>query len=137
MAFSDIPWCFQEGYESRHVGYSVYKHSMIAIGSDEDVGLCARSVMMQMAYNALPVTEVSVGLFLLLLGSFSDQPCLQVPAVAHSFLTRGVNSGALALTCCVLRELHVPILDINDLRDFFLTDEVCILNSHRAYPGLA
>lgn len=46
--------------------------------------------------------------------------------MAHSFLTRGVNSGALALTCCVLRELRVPILDVSDLRDFFISDEVCI-----------
>lgn len=99
---------------------------MIAIGSDEDVGLCARSVMMQMAYNALPVTEVRFCLSVLYCISLSDNPWLQVPAVAHSFLTRGVNSGALALTCCVLRELQVPILDINDLRDFFLSDEVCI-----------
>lgn len=48
----------QEGYESRHVAYSLFKHAMMAVASDENLSTCARGVMLQMAYNALPVTEV-------------------------------------------------------------------------------
>ena len=48
----------------------------------------------------------------------------QVPAVAHSFLTRGVHMGALIMTCVVMQDLRVPIIPIDDLCDFFAADQV-------------
>ncbi len=49
---------------------------------------------------------------------------LQVPAVAHSFLTRGVHMGALIMTCVAMQDLRVPIIPIDDLCYFFAADQV-------------
>lgn len=96
----------QEGYESRHVVYTIWRTAMLALSEDLEPTEAATRCIMALNLSALAVTEV--------------------PAAAHSFLTRGVHAGSLIITCVLIQELAVPIVPIDDLCDFFASDQVSI-----------
>lgn len=96
----------KEGYESRHVVYTIWRTAMLALSEDIEPTEAAMRCIMALNLSALAVTEV--------------------PAAAHSFLTRGVHAGSLIITCVLIQELGVPIVPIDDLCDFFTSDQVSI-----------
>jgi hypothetical protein len=60
----------------------------------------------------------------------------EVPAVAHSLLTRGVHSGLIAICGCLLQALEVPVIPLEHLRKFFESDEVRLLCEHGSVENL-
>lgn len=51
-------------------------------------------------------------------------PIHEVPATAHSFLTRGLHMGSLMMVGCIAKHLNVPIINLDALRRFFDEDEI-------------
>jgi hypothetical protein len=49
-------------------------------------------------------------------------PIQEVPATAHSFLTRGLHMGSLLMIGCIAKHLSVPIINLDALRRFFDED---------------
>ena len=136
----------QEGYETRHVVYSLFKATVRGVSvqgvTPQEI---AKNAIMRMSIDALPMSEVRDGLCRVAArqcacgeGGNVDARRLwhgddadggvyaQVPATAHSFLTRGVYSGGLIMTAVFMQELRVPVVPIGDLRNFLSSDEVCI-----------
>ena len=54
----------------------------------------------------------------------------QAIPVLHSVLIRGVHSGLLSISGCLIQALRVPIVPVDELCDFFKSDEV------RVFKGL-
>ena len=80
-------------------------HSILALAANEDdPTTAALNATIACCCNPLPITEV--------------------PAVAHSILTRGVHSGMLAIVSCLMQALSVPIIPLACLHDFFAVDQV-------------
>ena len=96
----------KEGYESRHVVYSLFKATMAACAEDLTPEEAAAKTTLCMATNAMTISEV--------------------PCVAHSFLTRGVHYGMLAMVTCTMLDLNVPIIPMHDLCEFFTSDQASI-----------
>jgi len=122
----------QEGYESRHVVYTMWKTAMVCISKDIPLMEAAMQAINMMHLNAIALTEeIALASHIhFSLAWHAYRPidpvwrCWQVPAVAHSFLTRGVHMGALIMTCVVMQDLRIPIIPIDDLCDFFAADQV-------------
>ena len=133
----------QEGYESRHVVYCLWKTAMLCMSRDIPLMDAAHQAILTMHLNAMAVTEVIFLIcdYVVVVVVLAAPPgmigwvsyyyvhcfcfcCCQVPAVAHSFLTRGVHMGALIMTCVAIQDLRVPIIPIDDLCDFFSSDQV-------------
>ena len=56
----------------------------------------------------------------LLLSMFGNAlPISEVPATAHSFLTRGLHMGAMLMVSCIARHLEAPVIPLDNLKDFF------------------
>jgi hypothetical protein len=85
---------------------------MAFLNNEGDCVQCAVDATLACRLNPLAVTEV--------------------PAVAHSLLTRGVHSGLLAICGCLLQALEVPIVPLEHLCDFFESDEVGLKCERRA-----
>ena len=50
----------------------------------------------------------------------------QAVPVLHSVLIRGIHSGLLSICGCLIQALHVPIIPVDELCDFFKSDEVSV-----------
>ena len=137
---------FKEGYEARHVTYSLYKTVMELMGKDLTPDKVVLEANLRMVQCAMPPSEVRTHTHTLSLSPCSQShthslppslsPCFQshtltfrlvdwqVVPCAHAFLTRGVNNAALVMTCCLLRHFDVPIIAPLALREFFTSDQV-------------
>jgi hypothetical protein len=50
----------------------------------------------------------------------------QVAATFHAFLTRGVHSGGIVMTSCMIKHFGVPVVAPKDLWEFFASPQVRI-----------
>ena len=119
------------------MAYSLFKAAIKGVGSGtRNLQQVAKTIILDTAINALPVSEVLRVFAAYLLYVDADRfgglngnegdVLPQVPAAVHSFLTRGIHSGSLIMTAVFMRELHVPIIPISELRYFLSSDEVSI-----------
>lgn len=99
------------------------------------MGKAAKDAALACAFDALPVTEVCLSSrrarSLPLLLTFL--PLFQAVSVAHSVLRRCVDGGWLSMVCCLIQALHVPLVPVEDLCDFYKNPNVSYL---RANPVL-
>jgi len=93
----------KEGYESRQVAKSVWTCAIrdIALSpeGEKDHYQAVMNNLQSLHVHALPVCEV--------------------PASAHSFLTRGIHMGSTMIIGVCARHLDVPVLKTEDLQAFF------------------
>jgi hypothetical protein len=90
----------QQGYESRHVVSTIWINSILGLIDAEDN--CAKAAVhatLSCSFNA---------------------------PVLHSVLIRGIHSGLLSICGCLIQALHVPIIPVDELCDFFKSDEVSV-----------
>lgn len=106
--------------------------------SEEDPCKAAKEAALACAYDALPVTEVSLALlwclfffvwFFFLCVQFSHFPLPppQAVSVAHSVLRRCIDGGWLSMVGCLIQALHVPVVSVEDLCDFYKSPQVSYL----------
>ena len=89
----------QDGYEARGVAKALWTKSILFLSRSKSYEDATEAVLMSMFSNALPGHEV--------------------PAVVHSFLTRGLHMGSLLMISCIAKHLEVPIISIEGLCEFF------------------
>lgn len=95
----------QNGYEYRHVGWSVWMRSVTQLGrSENDVIKAAKDTALACAFDALPMTEAV--------------------SVINSVLKRCIDNGWLCMVGCLIQSLRVPIIPIKDLIEFYTAPEV-------------
>ncbi len=113
----------------------MWKLAMVCVAKDVPLMEAATQAINMMHLNAIALTEektlaphLCLHLRSIPIPSLRPRDPVrrrrQVPAVAHSFLTRGVHMGSLIMTCVVMQDLRVPIIPIDDLCDFFAADQV-------------
>lgn len=95
----------QNGYEYRHVGWSVWMRSVTHLGrSENDMIKAAKDAAVACAFDALPMTEAV--------------------SVIHSILKRCIDNGWLCMVGCLIQSLRVPVIPIKDLIEFYTAPEV-------------
>jgi len=103
----DIVESFQRlknGYEARQVAKAFWTKSIMYLATCDTEDEAA-NVMMQTSYaNVMPI---------------HDAVC-----AVHSFLTRSIHMGALMMVACIVAHLEVPIIPLEDLKDFFNSKQV-------------
>lgn len=94
---------------------------------EEDMCKAGKDAALACAFDALPVTEVGlawIGCFFL---SILTVAISQAVCVVHSILRRCVDGGWLSMVGCLIQALHVPIIPVDDLCDFFKNPQVSYL----------
>jgi hypothetical protein len=120
------------------------------IESNEDCTQAAMRATLSCAFDVLPMTEV-VGVDALSSPLFDPNAFywfqLQAISAVHSLLVRGIHSGLVSICGCLIQALHVPIIPLEPLCDFFKSDQVSVFkrapriiqaghgHSGRARPG--
>lgn len=95
--------------------------------SEDDCVAAAKKAMFSCKFDALPVTEVMGFFSFMIIFIIRNLILPQAVPVAHSFLTRGVDSGLLSICSCLIQALNVPIVSVPELEEFFKTDQVSYL----------
>ena len=94
--------------------------------SNEDCTQAAMRATLSCAFDVLPMTEVS-GIVVGFRFTFGIYACLfrlQAISAVHSLLVRGIHSGLVSICGCLIQALHVPIIPLEALCDFFKSEQV-------------
>jgi hypothetical protein len=95
---------------------------------EEDLGKAAKCAALACAFDALPVTEVCFGSVVLRFWPIGLTLLpFQAVSVAHSVLRRCVDGGWLSIVCCLIQALHVPLVPVKELCDFYSNPNVSYL----------
>ena len=101
-------------------------HGILALmNTKEDCIKASLEAMLASTFNAMTITEVIYLLYGMCRGvNLTASRTLQAVAVLHSVLTRGVDSGLLSISGCLIQALHVPIIPLDKLCLFFKSEQV-------------
>lgn len=96
---------------------------------EHDLNKAAHFATMLSAFDALPLGEVRFCYWFGVLFSPCDAlVCPQSVSVLHSVLRRCVDGGWLTMVTVLIQALRVPVLDPDELCEFFTSSEVSYLS---------